>query len=251
MEKAVEQLNKVFNLSKYEARLYLSALNYEQVNLTDLARRANIPRTAAYEPLKSLLRQGFLSAVKLRKRTYYRALDPKQLKFILERRQTELSDMVANLEKQISIPERKLAITYYDGVDGVRVAADIFMDEARTKKGKSWENLDETVMMHGGAQLYEYIKKRVKKGIFGEMIAPADSKHPYIKDRLAHDKAELRKTILVNPKKYPLKASIGVIDDLVMIFTSGDNPFAVLIKNKDVATTMWSIHEMYWDRYNI
>lgn len=249
MEKAIEQLKKIFQLSTYEAKLYLAALDFPETNLSSLANRAKIPRTAAYPPLQSLLKQSFLSAVKVKKRVYYRALEPKQLKFILERKQIELNDMVADLEQKISIPDRKLAISYFDGVEGVRIAADIFMDETKTKLGKSWEELGETARIYGNRQLSEYIKKRVKKGIYGEMITPANFKNPYIKEHLAHDKEELRKSILVSPDQYPIKASIAVADDMVLIYTLTDNPFAVLIKNQDVATTVWSIHNMIWDKY--
>lgn len=249
MDKEIKQLQNIFNLSKYEAKLYLAALNFEHANLTELAAKAGIPRTAGYEHLKSLLSHGFMATVKIKKRTYYRAVEPEKLKYILERKQVELKDMVTSLEKQINIPERKLAITYYSGRTGIEMAADIFLEEGRTKKAKSWETTEVNIKEHGMRQLQDYINRRVEKGVFGEMIVSSDAENPTLKDVLSRDRNELRKSVIVSPKKYPFRATMAVFDDTVMIFTSSDDPFAVLIKNKDIATTLWSIHEMFWDRY--
>lgn len=242
-------MQSIFNLSKYEAKLYLESLNFEKANLTELAKKAGIPRTACYKHLNSLLEKGFLLSAKINKRNYYRGVEPEKLKYILNRRQVELDDMVSNLNKQIEIPERKLSISYFHGRHGIEMAADMFLEEGRTKKAKSWETTEVNIKEAGIHQLQNYISRRVDKNIFGEMIASADSDNKILKDILLRDKEELRKSIIVNPKKYPFKSAIAVFDDMALIFTFGSNPFAVLIKNKDIATTLWSIHEMFWDRY--
>ena len=59
----------------------------------------------------------------------------------------------------------------------------------------------------------------------------------------------MRKSIVVNPQKYPFNAIMAVLDDMVMIFVTEGSPFAILIKNKHIASTLWSIHSMFWDRY--
>lgn len=249
MKKEINQLQTIFGLSGYEAMLYLAALNFDQVNLSDLARKAGIPRTASYEPLKSILNQGFLVGVKIKKRTYYSAVKPEKLKYILERKKLELDNMITSLERKIDIPERKLAISYFSGRAGVEMAADIVLEEGRTKKALSWEATGLNIQEKGIRYLQNYIDRRVEKGIIGNMIVASDADNKVLKKLIARDKQELRKTIIVNSKKYPVKAAIMVFDDMVDIFTFGENPFAVVIKNKDIARTMQSIHEMFWDRY--
>jgi sugar-specific transcriptional regulator TrmB len=249
MQEQISQFKRIFNLKTYEARLYLAALNFSKANLTELAKKAGFPRTAAYSPLQCLLKQGFVSAVKIKKRTYYKAVEMNKLKLILERKRVDLENMIQSLDKKITVPERELSISYYQGVSGVEMAADIFLEEGQTKKAKSWESTKVNIREHGFHQLQEYINRRIKKGVRGEMIVSADAYHPVLKELLKKDKKELRKTIIVSPKKYPFCSAIAVFDDSVLIFTFGDTPFAVLIKNKDIATTFWSMHEMYWDRY--
>lgn len=249
MEEQVKKLKNIFNLSNYEAKLYLAALNFDTVNLTDLARKAGLPRTAAYEPIKRLLNQGFLGATKIKKRTYYNAVDPKKLKYLLERKKVELDDMVSGLEKQIDIPERKLSISYYGGRFGIEMASDIMLEEAKADEMISWEEFGEGLKQHGKHQIKSYIKRRVEKGIKGKVIVSADPQDPVLQRWMGRDKEELRKCLLVNHKKYPVKAAIGVLDDTAVIMTFGNDPFAILIRNKDITSTLKSIHSMFWDRY--
>jgi len=250
MEKQIEQLKRVFNLNNYEAKIYLAALNFESVNLTDLAKTAKLPRTAAYQPIQNLINQGFLSITKIGKRKYYQALSPKELHYILDRKKVSLDEIVSGLSKDISVPEKKLDIRYYSGIEGVQIASDIFLANAKTKMGKSFENVESIVQQHGQRQISDYIKRRVAKKIKGRMIVSCFPESLALKEALKKDAEELRKSIVVSPNTYPIKASFAVLDDMVMIFTTKANPFAVLIKNQDVADSLDSIHDMVWDRYN-
>jgi HTH-type transcriptional regulator, sugar sensing transcriptional regulator len=252
MDQNEEQLKNIFGLDAYEARLYVAAIRTDKGTVTDLAKKAGIPRTAAYEPIKSLLKQGLLAAVKVGKRTHYRGTPPARLKHILERRQVQLKEVVERLEQQISVPERELAIRYFEGMDGITMAADIILEEGRTKHACSWETTAVNLREHrhyGKAALRDYIKRRVAKGVSGNVIYSADPNDPYLKEFLARDREELRRSLFVDPKKYPFKAAMMAYDDMVMIFTFGAEEFAVLIKNKDIAETITTLHKMYWDRY--
>lgn len=250
MEKQIEQLQKVFNLSIYEAKIYLAALNFDSANLSDLAKTANLPRTAAYQPILNLVNQGFLSITKIGKRKYYQALSPKDLRYILERKNVTLDEMISDLSKNISAPEKKLDIRYYAGVEGVQIASDIWLENAKTKLGKTFENVETTISQHGKIQTKAYINNRVQKNIKGRMIVSGTPDSPALKEVLKKDAEELRKSVIASPNTYPISASFAVLDDMVMIFTTRENPFAVLIKNKEVAASMNSIHDMVWDRFN-
>lgn len=250
MEKQIEQLKRVFNLNTYEAKIYLAALNFESVNLSDLAKTANLPRTAAYQPIQNLVNQGFLSITKIGKRKYYQALSPKDLHYILDRKNITLDEIISDLSKNISAPEKKLDIRYYSGIEGVQIASDIWLDNAKTKLGKTFENVETTIAQHGPAQMSAYINKRVQKNIKGKMIVSSTLDSPVLKEVLKSDAEQLRKTVVVSPNTYPIRASIAVLDDMVLIFTTRENPFAVLIKNKEVAESLNSIHDMVWDRFN-
>lgn len=251
MKNKIEQLKSAFDLNTYEAKLYLATLNFESANLTDLAKMAKLPRTAAYQPIQNLVEQGFLSITKIGKRKYYQALSPKELHYILDRKKVTLNEIVESLSKNISAPEKNLDIRYYSGVEGVQIASDIFLENAKEKLGKSFEDVESIVKQYGQGQVSNYVKRRVEKNIKGRMIVSGSPESAALKEALKKDQEELRKSIVVSPTTYPIKATFVVLDDMVMIFTSKQNPFAVLIKNQDVADSMNSIHDMVWDRYTL
>lgn len=250
MQDQLEKLKKVFSLNNYETKLYWAALKFEAATLSELARKAKIPRTAAYSHIQSLIEKGFLLVIKIGKRKKYQALSPKQLHHILERKMVTLKEITDDLAKRINVPEQKLAISYYSGIEGVQIASDTWLENAKTKFGKSFENVESTVMQHGQKQIAKSIDKRVNKKIKGRLIVSGHPEAPILKSVLKKDEKELRKSIVVSPNAYPIKASIAVLDDMVFIFTSEEDPFAVLIKNQDVADSVNSIHDMVWDRYN-
>lgn len=251
MDNVANNLASIFNLSSYEAKIYLAALNFDKATLTDIAKRVGMPRTAAYPPLQTLLKRGFLSIIPIKKRKYYQALEPKQLQFILDKNKIDLDQVISELSKSIFASPNKLAINYFSGAEGITVASDIFLNETKTKLWKTFEHPIYTMKTEGYWQVDEYVKKRVENGIRAKVIIPAIIKSDWIKEHLRYDKEELRETILVSPQIYPLEATIAVTKGIVLLIAARNNQFAVLIKNEELSDTINSIHDMVWDRYKI
>lgn len=251
MDTIIDKLISIFNLSPYEAKIYLAALNFDKATLTDIAKRAGMPRTAAYPPLQALLKRGFLLITPIKKRKYYQALEPKQLQFILDKNRIDLGQIISELSKNIFALSNKLAINYFSGSDGITIASDIFLNETKTKLWKTFEHPIYTMKTEGYWQVDEYVKRRMKNEIHARVIIPARIDSDWIKEHLRHDKEELRETILVSPQIYPLEATIAVTKGIVLLIAARNNQFAVLIKNEELSETINSIHDMVWDRYKI
>ncbi len=244
------KLSNIFNLTSHEAKLYLAALNFNHATLSDLARKAGIARTAAYPPLKSLLKKGLMSSIKIKKRIHYRAIEPDHLKYILERERVDLEDIVGSLTKNVLTEAGEIEINYYAGQNGIMMAADIFLKQSPPNiTWKTFEYVGQNLETLGSAQLEDYIKRRVTKGIRGKVIIPAKPLSEWIKQRLVDDKKELRETILVSPDTYPIEASIAVANDMVQVIGTKNELFSLLIKNRELAKTISSIHDMVWERF--
>jgi len=244
-----ESLRQAFNLSKHETGIYLSALRFEHATITQLAKSAEIPRTAAYSPIKSLLQKGLLSTIKIKKRTHYKATDIAHLSHILERRKIDLEEIAQNYTQQISAHTTNVDIKYYEGRDGIQLANEIFLNESKEKLWRAFENPIYTQQLTGMKQLEEFVKRRVKKSIHGRVIIPANAKVPWIEKMIKKNKEQLREVIVVSPSHYPIDASVVVCGDTVLLMTAKEKPFAMLIKNSALALTFKSMHGMVWDRY--
>ncbi|MEX0930491.1 MAG: helix-turn-helix domain-containing protein [Candidatus Paceibacterota bacterium] len=251
MDSAEKNIREALDLSAYEAKVYLAGLNFEQATLTELSRVAGIPRTAAYPPLKHLLDRGLLSSVKKGKRVYYRSLEPRHLTSLLERKKLQLEETVQSLSQRITVPANDVSVQYFPGVNGVKVAGEIFLSAS---KGKLWKTFENPLLVasKGGEQgLDRYIERRVEKGIRARVIAPSDVDSEWVDKHLEQDERELRETVLVSPAEYPIDTSIAIEEEMILMIDARAVPFAVLIQNTGLARTLSSVHDMVWDRYKI
>ena len=92
----------------------------------------------------------------------------------------------------------------------------------------------------------ELVPKRIKNRLFSKAIL-ADS--PFSKKLEGKDKEQLRKSKLVNSKKYPMTAEIDVYEDKVamMDISKGKDFVGIVIENKAIAETLRSIFKLAMD----
>ena len=91
MKMLSEKLAGIFNLSPYEARVFMALSSFEKANISQVARASSIARTAVYPAIKSLLAKGLISSVLTGGRKHYKALDPHQLESVFEWKKRDLS----------------------------------------------------------------------------------------------------------------------------------------------------------------
>ncbi len=247
-DQPTKKLASVFNLSEYEAKIYISALDIAEATVSDLASRAGIPRTAVYPPLKQLVAKGFISPLKSKgKRVLYRAIEPKFLEHIFDRKRLDLTELISQFAGSISGGSGEMWVRYFQGRDGLQMAGDIFLSESKSKLWKTFENISNVEKVLGTSRFDDYVKRRVEKGISGRVILPAREHTAWV-EKLIEDE-NLNEYCLVSPETYPLDATIAVAGEWVFVESAIKKPFALLIKNESLARTIESIHDMVWDRF--
>lgn len=247
----IKELTNVFQLTPYEAKIYLASSRLGKANLTSLARATNISRTAAYPPIQGLLKRGMLSSFKIKKRKYYQAINPNQLRHLYEQKKVDLDWIVTELTKTLSIPGGSLEIRYFPGLSGVATASEIFLEESQSKLVRSFDNPTAIPQLIRFYQLNDQIKRRVEKGTKLQMIVSVPKILSWMKKYHDRDKEELRETIFISPHLYPFEATVAVDDQRVLIVLLKAEPSAILIDNTELAKTIGSIHRLTWDHYKI
>ncbi len=250
MQKEKEFAN-LFGLSDHEAKLYLAGLNFDAVSLTDLAKAAGIPRTAAYYPLKDLLSKGFMSSLRIGKRIQYRSVDTTHLSHILDARKQKLAEIVAEMSPTLRVADGNLSVQYFPGIHGIEIALDIFLNTSTSKLWHTFEQPLHPFHKYGEKRFDDYITRRVALKIHAHTIVPGTmSEHPWFKKHLANDEKELRKTIIVSPETYPVEATLLTDGERVLVLSMQGVSFATLIHNAHIAQSFVSLHRIAWDRFN-
>lgn len=253
MNVEVKKFVEIFGVSESEAKIYLAGVQTGPALIAKIADVAQIPRTAAYSPIKSLIKKGFIGMTNRRKRKYYVAVSPKQLPKILEQRQDDLSSLISSLapKETISSQNNDLDITYFVGNEGIKTAGLLFLDETIEKKWYSFENVANLAELIGTDFEEMYVKKRIERNIKSYMILSTEYVSKWVEDLIKKDTEQLRETITLSNHAFPFKATIGVTKGITLIINPNQNPFAVIIRNPNIAHTLISIHKNIWERYKV
>lgn len=248
MKLLYQKLSDIFGLSAYEAKVFLALCQFEKANISQISKASSIPRTAVYPSINSLLKKGLISIDILGKRKYYRALSPSQLEAIFEWKKRDLSSIITELSRNVPLNGDSIQVSYFPGKMGLNSAAETFLNSS---KGKLWRTFESATVNQPALEFYQlqdYINRRVKKGIKAKVVMTINIMYPFLKERLNHDKEELRETLLISEKNFPLKVVIGINEDSILILSGEDVVFGAVIKNPQFAQTLSVIHEMVWER---
>lgn len=250
MQEIIKYLESSFELTRYEAKLYVAAYRLEKANVSELAQSAGLPRTAVYAPLKKLVRQGLISPLKEHgKHTRYFATDPKYLESLFARKQLDLGEAI-RLLGNMRQGGKDISFRYFEGRDGIEAASEIFLKESKVKLWKTFENPKHMKDLARSFRFDKYIEARVKKGISANVILSVDVPDSWISNVLENAKKYLLDFRMVSSISYPIEASIAVAGDWLFVAVATGKPFALLIQNRPLAQSVESFHDIIWGRYS-
>ena len=116
---AIETTLTKLGLNKKEIEVYLASLQLGVSTITELSKKSEIKRPTTYLIVESLLKQGLISIVRKKQKTYYAPERPKKILTILKARQRELEQSLPELEALYNSPKAKPKIQIYEGLEAV------------------------------------------------------------------------------------------------------------------------------------
>ena len=137
----IQKLFTSLGLSPTETKIYLSSLELGPTSVQEIAKKAKISRTAAYDAIESLQKHSLLSTFERGKKHYFAAEDPESA---VAHFKTELSNMQAQLENlQRVLPELKMmtggerpTVRFFEGEEAVYA---VFRDVAKVEPKEVFE----------------------------------------------------------------------------------------------------------------
>lgn len=249
MRNLVDKLVDIFNLSEYEARVYVTLCGFDCANISQIAQVSEIARTAIYPSLSSLLNKGFVFRTIQGKRKYYKALSPDQLEAVFDRKKSNLKFLIEGLSPKRPLGHDNFSVYYFPGQNGLHSAAELFLKDTTTK---TWWTFESGTVNHPTLEFHQFedfIKRRAEKGIFAKVILAINILYPWLTERINKNKEEFREILLVPEKKFPFEVVLGINEDSVLVLSGEKNSFGAVIKNVNLARTFKVIHSMIWSYY--
>ena len=121
-------------LSQTEAKVYLSNLELGPTSVQDIAKKAVISRTAAYDVISSLQQYGLVSTYKQGKKTFFTAEDPERavayFRSSVRKLRTKLEDFERVMpELKMMVGGERPVVRFYEGREALHA---LFTDLAST-----------------------------------------------------------------------------------------------------------------------
>jgi sugar-specific transcriptional regulator TrmB len=246
----IAQILRNLKFTPKESDLYLELLKIGSQSAAILARRLGYPRSTAQFVAESLVKKGFVSKSIKNKTSYYTAeslekilelIDEERDRFIkniLEQKE-QIKNLIPLIEKiQSKGVAKKPEVYFYEGTDGLaRVYDDVLSAQEEVRSLVSYTKAH----LNKPEKLVIY-KKRAAKKIPIRCIS-RDSQ--MARERQKNNQKELRKSVLIDPKKYSWIPEVQLYDNKVNIASIDEN-FGVIIESEQIAKAMKVLFDLAW-----
>ena len=90
-------------LSEKEAIIYSSLVKFGDLPVNNLVKLTKINRVTVYPVVQSLEKKGFISKFIINKKTYFKAIEPKQIIGLLKQKENKIKSIIPSMEEKRSI----------------------------------------------------------------------------------------------------------------------------------------------------
>lgn len=233
-------------LSEKEARVYGALLKVDKAQAIMLARQLSMKPPTMYVILDSLLRKHLVHEVQVGKRSFYAAESPDALRSLVETQKAEADMKLRRSESIIAelktvdkeIGERP-TVRFYEGREALKQSIREYVQAEDFSEGMDYGIYSYELLpkIFDQKSLLEIEQKRVKNNIRFRALYTGEQK-------VMERSSKLQEFVKLDQKQFPIECDIGIFKDEVRFHTAvnkGASPSGIVIKNKEIATTLKSI----------
>jgi len=239
MAKNTELALKEYGLTNKEIEVYLALLPLGSINLQEIAKRINLPRTTIYNTLNYLFSKGLVSKIIKGHVTFFEATEPKKLINDMEEKKKLITSALPELEGLKKQIKESSSVEIYEGFKGIStILAEVFREKQQIYYFGSYSKSVE-ILKHlpEHAANIRLINKIPAKIIIEKFDEPRFHEKDYKKI------TELR--FLESLKDFP--CMIFIFGERVALYTVKGDLVGIIIKNKEVSQAIKIIFEVYWN----
>ncbi len=229
---------KEYGLTDKEIKVYLELLPLGSINLQEIAKRIDLPRTTIYNTLNYLHQKGLVSKIIKKRVTYFDATEPEKLIEDINQKKDLLLKSLPELKSLKSILKKNSKAEIYEGTKGIsKILTDVFNVKQEVCYFGSY-TLSVDILKH----IPDHVRSiRLERKIPAKIIIePYDE--PTFKTKQYKKITKMK--FLPSMKDFP--CMIFVYGDKVAIYTLKNDLVGIIIENQEVARSMKLVFEMYW-----
>jgi sugar-specific transcriptional regulator TrmB len=220
-------------LTQTESKIYVTLIDLGRAQAGIISRKTGIHRRSVYDALERLIEKGLVSYIKENDKRFYVPENPQRLAELLKRTETDLNTLLPSLNVKFKEAKQKQETTFYRGVEGIK---SIFDDQL---------NVGEDVFILGAAKNAEEILKYYLGHYTTKRVAKKVKLHLIYAGKRSSTPIPLSE-IKYLPDEFASPVSTNIYGDKVAIIIWGFEPVAILIKNKEIASTYRAYFDVLW-----
>jgi len=230
-----------FGLIGKKADVYLASLELGSATVIEIAKKAGIKRTTAYDILLDLINKGLVSQTTKGKKKLFIGEDPEKIKKDLQRKESLISEILPMLKSVYNVRGVKPKIRFYEGIEGIK---EVYNDTLNYRGELLAFASEDVVKILGNDWVTDYVRKRAKNSLHARAIMPASE---IVSGYAAKDPEHLRTSKLIDPKKYPFSMEINIYGHSKVSLMSSKEKLGLVIESTEIYNTMKLIFELIWD----
>ena len=238
MNQNTELALKEYGLSDKEIEVYTALLPLGSINLQEIAKRINLPRTTIYNTLNYLASKGLVSKIIRGHVTFFEATEPKKLINDIEEKKKLIISALPELEGLKKQIKESSSVEIYEGFKGIStILSEVFRKKQQTyyfgSYSKSLEILKHLPEHSANLRINNKIPAKIIIETFEE---------PRFQEKGYQKITELR--FLDSIKDFP--CMIFIYGEKVALYTLERDLVGIIIKNKEVSRAFKIVFDMYW-----
>lgn len=235
-------------LSEKEAAIYLMLLQVEHASVAEIAQKSKINRTTVYPVLETLIQKLLVEEVEIKSKTRYRAFSPDRLETYIQTQQIQLAeqahranDMIPRFKSRMH-REGRPVVEYREGKKAILDMSRDFYTEVEE---------GQVLMSIFSRDLIEnrFSKRELEQAKNSRLSFDVPMQSFLISEKKDFTTKKSNKMIVVNKKKYPIPGEIAVLGDRIRMYSFGETPVALVVKNKDIAETLRTLFKIAFDNW--
>ena len=235
---------KSLELTDNEVKVYLSILELGTCSGTEIRKHTKISNSQVYSALDTLINNGLITYEKRVSGKKYTALDPSVIKKIIEKRNKAIEESIPflkNLQNK-NTPLTETAI--FEGLSGFKNAMINLSEEC--PRNETIYIIGFSNQAYRNKQLADILRdvnkiSKQKKHKFKIILDNPENK--FFKQRAEEGLSEIK--FMRGGFKSP--AAIDIFQDYVYILLWDEHPYAIRVKNKDIADGFKTYFDFLWN----
>lgn len=233
------------NLTGKKGDIYTVLLNNGNLGAADIATLAGLKRTTVYDLLLDLYNLGLIDINMNGSKKTYRARSPKNLLSKAQENLKLINNILPKLQKIYENTPGKPRFRYFEGMEGY---IQINKELLELNKGDEYFYFDAGMSMidrMGTANLQQYVKKRIEKGIWSNSIRVKESE---IDATFLKGSPHNLRRVRFFPKKINSDfTAIYIYNNKVGLVPTKSEAYSMIIDSPELAFSMKILWDVIWD----